>query len=81
MPDDENAPETQRSTNLVRFPQSRVSPPSAKGHFRDLGLSDMSKKLGLPARQTTGHWCSYCEGIWYGYLLEVDCPVCGNRHG
>lgn len=81
MSDDEDAPTTQQSANLVRFPQSRVSPPSGKGHFKDLGLSDMSKKLGLPARQTTGHWCSYCEGIWYGYLLEVDCPVCGNRHG
>ena len=18
---------------------------------------------------------------WYGYLLEVACPACGNRHG
>jgi hypothetical protein len=25
-----------------------------------------------------GHWCSRCRGIWYGYLLEVACPVCGK---
>ena len=81
MCDDANAPKAERSTNLVRFPQSRVSPPGGKGPFKNLGLSGLSKQLGLPERQTTGHWCSYCEGIWYGYLLEVNCPVCGNRHG
>ncbi len=31
--------------------------------------------------QVGERWCSQCQGIWYGYLLEVDCPACGNRHG
>lgn len=66
--------------NLIRFPQSRVTP---KGHAqpKELGFGNLSRTLGLPDRQLTGHWCSRCEGIWYGYLLEVACPVCGNRHG
>jgi hypothetical protein len=82
MPDDHgNAPSPSQPGNLVRFPQSRVSPARANTPFKDLGLSVLCKKLGLPERQTTGHWCSHCKGIWYGYLLEVDCPVCGNRHG
>ncbi|QAU43854.1 hypothetical protein XH83_37675 (plasmid) [Bradyrhizobium sp. CCBAU 53351] len=68
------------SPNLVRFPQSRVSP-ARRTPAKDLGLSLLSRRLGLPERQLTGHWCSRCEGIWYGYLLEVDCPACGNRHG
>jgi hypothetical protein len=67
--------------NLLRFPQSRVLPLGARTPFRDLGLSELSKSLGLPERQMTGHWCSRCQGIWYGYLLEVGCPACGNRHG
>lgn len=65
---------------LIRFPQSRVSP-SSVAPARDLGLGEMARTLGLPVRQLTGHWCSRCQGIWYGYLLEVSCPACANRHG
>jgi Zn finger protein HypA/HybF involved in hydrogenase expression len=46
-----------------------------------LGTSTFAASLGAPVEQTTGHWCSRCQGIWYGFLLEVACPVCGNRHG
>lgn len=81
MPDEADSSKTGQSGSVVRFPQSRVTPPGANAPFKDLGLSALCKKLGLPERQTMGHWCSYCEGIWYGYLLEVDCPICGNRHG
>jgi hypothetical protein len=76
-----NSSEPYPPTNLVRFPQSRVSPSRANTPFRDLGSSELSKRLGMPEQQMTGHWCSRCQGIWYGYLLEVDCPACGNRHG
>ena len=47
----------------------------------ELGTSPLAAQLGAPVEQTTGHWCSRCQGIWYGYPLEVTCPVCGNRHG
>ena len=46
-----------------------------------LGYSDLSRLIGRPRHQVTGHFCSRCDGIWYGYLLEVECPACGNRHG
>ena len=66
---------------VVRFPQSRVSPPGVGRPTKYLGLGALARILGAPEEQATGHWCSRCQGIWYGYLLEVACPVCGNRHG
>jgi hypothetical protein len=66
---------------VVRFPQSRVAPRGSEGSFTDLGFSELARYLGAPGRQGTGHWCSRCNGIWYGYLLEVTCPKCGGRHG
>jgi hypothetical protein len=81
MPDDRDSEDNDSTTQIVRFPQSRVSPAGSNVPFKELGLSDLSRQLGLPERQATGHWCSRCLGIWYGYLLEVTCPVCGNRHG
>ena len=67
--------------DVVRFPQSRVRPPSGLEPFRELGPSRLTQQFGGPGRQATGHWCSRCKGIWYGYLLECTCPACGNRHG
>lgn len=79
---DESDPEKKQSdAEIVQFPQSRVPPAGSNVTFKELGLSALSQSLGLPERQATGHWCSRCHGIWYGYLLEVTCPVCGNRHG
>lgn len=69
------------SHNVVRFPLSRTSPPGDGQPVKDLGHGAMAKIIGTPLRQTTGHWCSHCHGIWFGYPLEVACPVCGNRHG
>lgn len=66
---------------VVRFPQSRVRAATGGKPFKQLGDSQFSARFGSPRRQATGHWCSRCRGIWYGYLLEVACPVCGNRHG
>jgi hypothetical protein len=66
---------------IIRFPQSRVSPSTATEPPRQLGVGAMAKIIGAPDHQATGHWCSRCKGIWYGYLLEVSCPICNNRHG
>jgi hypothetical protein len=66
---------------VVPFPFSRVTPASASEPLNELGYGLMARVLGSPLEQTTGHWCSRCHGIWYGYLLEVACPKCGNRHG
>ncbi|MGY4334999.1 hypothetical protein ACVWWG_009467 [Bradyrhizobium sp. LB7.2] len=81
MPDDKDAIGSDLSAQIVRFPQSRVKPAGSSEPFRELGTSQLSQSLGLPERQATGHWCSRCRGIWYGYLLEVTGPACGNRHG
>lgn len=70
-----------RSAPVIRFPQSRVRIPGSDEPVKELGTSPLAARLGAPVEQTTGHWCSHCRGIWYGYLLEVTCPVCGNRHG
>jgi hypothetical protein len=67
--------------NIVPFPQSRVPPAGSSGGYKDLGASDLARRLGAPRHQGTGHWCSRCGGIWYGYLLEVACPKCGGRGG
>ncbi len=77
---DNDDEEQHGEASVVRFPQSRVAPPKTEGGFKDLGMSDLAKRLGAPARQGTGHWCRRCGGIWYGYLLEVTCPNCGGRH-
>ncbi len=66
---------------LLRFPLARTRPPSRPGGREYEGPSPMAQALGAPIEQTTGHWCSHCQAIWYGYLLEVECPLCGNRNG
>ena len=55
--------------------------PLPVARFRELGSTVLAKQLGLQDWQLNGHWCSRCEGIWYGYTLEAQCPRCGNRHG
>jgi hypothetical protein len=49
--------------------------------FKDLGSTPLAIQLGLTTEQLNGHWCSRCQGIWFGYTLETECPVCGNRNG
>ena len=75
------ADKTEDESTLVRFPFSRVSPPHSAGGFRELGATPLAGQLGLQEWQLNGHWCSRCEGIWYGYTLEAECPCCGNRRG
>lgn len=69
------------SSKLLRFPQSRVRPAGADQETKLLGTGKLARHLGMTKGQMTGHWCSRCSGIWYGYAFEVECPVCGNRHG
>lgn len=52
-----------------------------EGAYLDLGITPLARQLNLAPEQTNGHWCSRCQGIWFGYTLETECPVCGNRHG
>lgn len=63
-----------------RFLRSLTGPVSAVSH-RELGVTPLARRLDLPEHQLGGHWCSRCQGIWYGCTLEVECPCCGNRHG
>lgn len=72
----------QATENVVRFPLSRAAPVT-EAFDPDLPAvyGAMAKTIGIPVEQTTGHWCSYCRQIWFGYLLEVTCPRCGGRHG
>ena len=81
MTNDDSNRDAKISGQIVRFPFSRISPQAANQPVRELGYGAMSELIGIPQEQTTGHWCSRCQGIWYGYLLEVACPECGNRHG
>lgn len=81
MADADKSDETPPGGEVIRFPQSRVGIRAAAKPFKQLGTSLFSARFGTPERQATGHWCSRCRGIWYGYLLEVTCPVCGNCHG
>lgn len=84
MPDSDDKKQVKRPTDdasVVRFPLSRVPPRGSRDPYRDLGVGRMAKTLGIPKEQMTGHWCSRCKGIWFGYLLEVECPCCGNRNG
>ena len=65
---------------VVRFPFSRVTP-SRSSEPCDVAYGRLAGQIGIPIEQTTGHWCSHCRKIWFGYLLEVACPTCGNRRG
>jgi hypothetical protein len=68
-------PQTQQFMRAVLAPERPID-----GH-RELGTTPLARQLGLAEEQMGGHWCSRCEGIWYGCPLEVECPCCGNRHG
>ena len=65
---------------VFKFPQSRVKLKTSQNQ-RDLGLTPLSLSIGSSGKNPMGHWCSNCQGIWYSYFFEVECPQCGNRHG
>lgn len=66
---------------VIPFPFSRVTPAKTSSDEKLECYGAIAVALNIPREQTTGHWCSRCSKIWYGYLLEVACPTCGNRHG
>ena len=70
-----------RPAAVISFPFSRIRPPQTADADEPVCYGALASALGIPHEQTTGHWCSRCHKIWYGYLLEVACPTCGNRHG
>jgi len=77
--DDGKSPEP---AHILKFPASRTTPPGrSSGGFTHLGIGAMARHLGMRESQMTGHWCSRCHGIWFGYAFEVECPRCGNRQG
>jgi len=69
------------SKPVIDFPHSRSKPGQSPGGFRDLGLSLLAREAGMIQPNLKGHWCSRCRGIWFGFVGEAECPVCGNRHG
>lgn len=81
MSSDEKPPTSRPRANTIAFPHSRTLPPATPGGFKDLGITPLARRLGLTLEQTNGHWCSRCQGIWFGYTLEAECPVCRNRKG
>ena len=66
---------------VVRFPFSRVPGRGRTRSLRELGLTRLARMLDPDGLRASGHWCGRCEGVWYGMAAEVECPVCGNRHG
>lgn len=70
-----------RGDAVIPFPFSRVKPLKTASDDEPACYGAIAVALKIPHEQTTGHWCSRCAKIWYGYLLEVTCPTCGNRHG
>ncbi len=69
------------NADIISFPHSRVTPKSSADGYKTLGMGRMAETLGAAKEQQSGHWCSRCKGIWFGFLLEVECPKCGNRQG
>lgn len=68
-------------SSLWNRPAEPSEAPASPAQLNELGVTSLARQLGLSETQTNGHWCSRCQGIWYGYTLEVECPVCGNRQG
>jgi hypothetical protein len=69
------------ATGPQAFVRRLLKPPAPLGGYRELGHTPLALQLQLPEDQLGGHWCSRCQGIWWGTALEVQCPVCGNRNG
>ncbi|GAB5468379.1 MAG: hypothetical protein Kilf2KO_14090 [Rhodospirillales bacterium] len=66
---------------VIRFPQSRVAG-SGKGRpVKELGLSPLARRIDPSGKGARAHWCSRCQGVWYGCAGEAACPVCANRQG
>ncbi len=71
--------DTKKHANLVKFPFSKSGVSKSTAQPRNLGLTKLSLELRREGKGARGHWCKSCKGIWYTYLFEVECPVCGQR--
>jgi len=81
-PDDTDPDKSSPSDDApAAFVRGLLSPKRPLGGYRELGTTPLARQLNLPDEQLGGHWCSRCQGIWYGCMLEVQCPVCGHRGG
>lgn len=78
---DDKADKANKDELARAFVQALVNPARALGGHKELGTTPLARRLGLADEQLGGHWCSRCEGLRYGCMLEVECPACGNRHG
>lgn len=67
--------------DIIRFPQSRVAGSGRLRPIRDLGMTPLARQIDPTGNGCSGHWCSFCKGVWFGRTGETECPVCGNRHG
>ena len=76
-----NSDETDDGAAVVAFPFSRVRPKGPLVRPRSSASESWRRRSAYRREQLSGHWCSRCKGIWFGYLLEVECPACGNRNG
>jgi hypothetical protein len=77
----ENSRDDEKDVVIYEFPLLRTDLPERSRPFVDLGTTPLARQLALKPEQTNGHWCSRCQGIWFGYTLEAECPICGNRRG
>lgn len=68
-----------RKSVVVTFPREKSDRLKKRGQTRNLGLTKLSLALGPQARGAKGRWCDSCQGIWYSYVHETRCPVCGHR--
>lgn len=66
---------------LAVFLRSRRLARSIGRPAKYLGMGEIARVIGAAEDECSGHWCSRCQGIWYGWLTEVACPACGNRRG
>lgn len=64
---------------VIPFPRERSDRLKKPKPPRNLGLTPLSRTLGPQARGAKGRWCDTCQGIWYSYLHESQCPSCTNR--
>ncbi len=70
-----------KEDNVTPFPFSKMLGRNRNHPVKELGKTPLLLALSGKSSQALGHWCSSCEGVWYGLRTEVECPVCGNRGG
>lgn len=70
-----------KDKGVISFPQSKVPGRNKNRPAKELGNTKLLDALDDKPGLAKGHWCSKCEGVWYGLKTEAECPICGNRQG